>query len=193
MNLRHIFSIAFLVFSTVSFAQKYKSLDASTVTKDWQGVTFTSTKSLQENLKQSPSFSFISEILKNETLVSELNKEEMVTVFVANNASFSSLDKEEREALLKDSNRLNSLVKFHTVPGRLDKYSIEKAISFNGGIAYFFTLEGAKLSATKVGEVITISDSEGHAATVKATDFYHKNGFFHMVEGFAFDTTIPQE
>jgi uncharacterized surface protein with fasciclin (FAS1) repeats len=193
MNFRHIICIAFLAISTIASAQKYKSVSASTVTKDWQGVTFSSTISLQENLAKSTSFSFMTEILKNEALAAQLSKEEMVTVFVINDASFMALDEDTRNALLKDTARVAQLVKFHTVPGRLDKNSIEKAISLHGGTAYFLTLDGEKLLATKKGDVLYISDGEGNYATIKDTNFYHKNGFFHMVEGFAFDTAISQE
>ena len=41
--------------------------------------------------------------------------------------------------------------------------------------------------------MLTISDSEGNTAIIKGTDFYHKNGFFHMVEGFAFATENAKE
>ena len=61
-----------------------------------------------------------------------------------------------------------------------------------GGRAYFITLEGEKLGVTKKAGVLTISDSKGNTAVIQETDFYHKNGFFHMVEGFAFDTKVSQ-
>jgi uncharacterized surface protein with fasciclin (FAS1) repeats len=193
MNFRHIICFAFLAVSTIASAQKYKNVSASTVTKDWQGVTFSSTIALQENLSKSTSFSFMTKILKNEALAGQLSKEEMVTIFVVNDASFMALDEDTRNALLNDTQRVAKLVKFHTVPGRLDKNSIEKAISLNGGTAYFLTLDDKKLLASKKGDVLYISDGKGNSATIKDTNFYHKNGFFHMVEGFAFDTEILKE
>tara|TARA_B100000795_G_scaffold158062_1_gene118725 strand:- start:25313 stop:25891 length:579 start_codon:yes stop_codon:yes gene_type:complete len=188
MNFKHLLCILVLGLSTVASAQKYKSAPTSTITKDWQEIVFTSGKSLKENLAQSPSFSFMTEILNDEVLAKQLRKQEMVTVFVANDASFLALDKATRDALLADTPRLSQLVKFHTIPGRVDSDAIEKAISTSGGIAYFITLNGKKLAATQKEGVLTLSDDQGNTAIIKDTDFYHKNGFFHMVEGFAFAT-----
>ncbi len=188
MNFKHIFCTLFFCFSTVVIAQKYKSTSASSISKEWQGITFTSDKTLQENIAQSASFSVMTTILENESLTTQLYSQEMITVFVANNTSFMSLDEDARKALLADSQRVTQLVKFLTIPGRVDKNSIQKAISVSGGTAYFMTLEGEKLAVTKKEEAFVISDSKGNSAVIKETDFYHKNGFFHMVEGIAFDT-----
>ena len=49
MNFKHILCIAFIGLSTIASAQKYKSISTSTIEKDWQGTTFTSDKTLQEN------------------------------------------------------------------------------------------------------------------------------------------------
>jgi uncharacterized surface protein with fasciclin (FAS1) repeats len=193
MNFKHILCFLILGLSTLASAQKYKSVPTGTITKNWQEIVFTSSKSVQENIAQSPSFSFMATILNNDALAKHLSAEEMVTIFVANDASFLALEEATRNALLADTQRLAQLVKFHTIPGRVDRNAIEKAISTSGGIAYFITLNGEKLSVTKKEEMLTISDSDGNTAIIKATDFYHKNGFFHMVEGFAFATENAKE
>ncbi len=192
MNFKHIFCIALIGLSSASIAQKYKSTSNISITKEWQQITFTSDKTLQENIAQSSSFSIIAAILENQLISDQLSSQEMVTVFVANDSSFLALDETNRKALLSDNQRVSQLVKFHTIPGRVDKNAIEKAISISGGIAYFMTLEGRKLAVSKNKEALTISDSKGNTAVINETDFYHKNGFFHMVEGIAFDTSISQ-
>mgnify|MGYP002701100802 CR=1 FL=1 len=192
MHFKHIFCIALIGLSSASIAQKYKSTSNISITKDWQQITFTSDKTLQENIAQSSSFSIIAAILENQLISDQLSSQEMVTVFVANDSSFLALDETNRKALLSDNQRVSQLVKFHTIPGRVDKNAIEKAISISGGIAYFMTLEGRKLAVSKNKEALTISDSKGNTAVINETDFYHKNGFFHMVEGIAFDTSISQ-
>ena len=192
MNFKHIFCIALIGLSSASIAQKYKSTSNISITKEWQQITFTSDKTLQENIAQSSSFSIIAAILENQLISDQLSSQEMVTVFVANDSSFLALDETNRKALLSDNQRVSQLVKFHTIPGRVDKNAIEKAISISGGIAYFMTLEGEKLAVSKNKEALTISDSKGNTAVINETDFYHKNGFFHMVEGIAFDTSISQ-
>lgn len=192
MNFKHILCVAFIALFTVANAQKYKSISTTTITKDWQGIAFTSDKTLQENLAQSTSFSIMATVLEDESLSSKLSSEEMVTVFVANDISFTELEEDARKTLLADAQKMAQLVKFHTIPGRVDKNAIEKAISTSGGSAYFITLEGEKLAVTKKEEAFVISDSKGNSAVIKETDFYHKNGFFHIVEGFAFDTKTSQ-
>ena len=190
MNFKHILCIALLGLSSASIAQKYKSTSNISITKDWQQVTFSSDKTLQENIAQSSSFSIMATILENQLISNQLSSQEMVTVFVANDSSFLALDETNRKALLSDNQRVLQLVKFHTIPGRVDKNAIEKAISISGGKAYFMTLDGEKLAVSKNKEALTISDSKGNTAVINETDFYHKNGFFHMVEGIAFDTSI---
>ena len=192
MNFKHILCVAFIALFTVANAQKYKSTSATSITKEWQGVTFTSDKTLQENIAQSSSFSIMASILENESLTTQLYSQEMITVFVTSNTSFMSLEEDTRKALLADNQRVSQLVKFLTIPGRVDKNAIEKAVSVSGGTAYFITLEGEKLAVTKKEETFVISDSKGNSAVIKETDFYHKNGFFHTVEGIAFDTADSQ-
>jgi uncharacterized surface protein with fasciclin (FAS1) repeats len=193
MKSKYFICLAILAFSSIVSAQKYKSVATQEITKDWQGVQFSSTQTLEQNISKSASFTVMAEVLKSESLQATLNKEEMITVFVSNDASFNALDDTTREALLKDTERLSKMVSFHTVPGRLDKMAIEKAISFNDGTAYFLTLEGAKLKATKEGDLIYLSDNNGNRAVVKETNFYHKNGFFHIVEGIAYATKKEKE
>ena len=64
-------------------------------------------------------------ILEDEFLSSQLSSQEMVTVFVANDASFMALKEDTRKALLADDQKISQLVKFHTIPGRVDKNAIE--------------------------------------------------------------------
>lgn len=192
MNFKHILCIVLIGLSSTSIAQKYKSTSNISITKDWQQITFTSDKTLQENIAQSSSFSIMAAILEDQLISNQLSSQEMVTVFVAKDSSFLALDQTNRKALLSDNQRVLQLVKFHTIPGRVDKNAIEKAISISGGIAYFMTLDGQKLAVSKNKETLTISDSKGNKAVINETDFYHKNGFFHMVDGIAFDTSISQ-
>ena len=114
MNFKHILCIVFIGLHTIACAQKYKSISTSTISKDWQGITFTSDKTLQENIAQSTSFSIMATILEDEFLSSQLSSQEMVTVFVANDASFNTLKEVTRKALLADNQTIAQLVKFHT-------------------------------------------------------------------------------
>ena len=125
-------------------------------------------------------------ILEDEFLSSQLSSQEMVTVFVANDASFMALKEDTRKTLLADDQKITQLVKFHTIPGRVDKNAIEKAISTSGGRAYFITLEGEKLAVTKKAGALTISDSKGNTASYKRNRFLSQKWFFSYGRRFCF-------
>lgn len=171
-------------------AQKYANKSANSLTKEFNGTTFSGSKTLVENLAISNRFTYLTQVLSNEALLKEINQEEMVTVFVMTDKVFSTMNKEELAVFMASSTRLAMLLKSHSVPGRLDAVSIKKAIENNGGAASFLTLAGTKLTATIAGETITLKDVEGNQARVIAADFYHKNGFFHIIDGMAYATAV---
>ncbi|GEQ86609.1 hypothetical protein ULMS_21170 [Patiriisocius marinistellae] len=184
--MKHIIFALLIVTSFSVSAQKYMNKTANNSTKIFKGTTFTGAKTLIDNISESNSFTYATQILSNETLLKEIDQEEMVTVFVMTDKVFNNMDKEEREALMIDTDKLSMMFKAHSVPGRLDAVSIKKAIESNNGSASFLTLAGTKLIATSNGNTITLNDVEGNKALIIDTNFYHKNGFFHIVEGMAF-------
>ncbi|MFT7072125.1 MAG: putative surface protein with fasciclin (FAS1) repeats [Patiriisocius sp.] len=188
MNTKILFTALFCFAVAIASAQKYSKVYTTTVTKDYKGSTFSSGNSIADNISGNTSFTYLSQILASEPLQAELANEEMITIFTPNDGAFNALEEEEREAFLSDKERVAQLVKSHTVPGRLDVKAIKKAIEVNNGTASFRTLAGTKLNATMNGETIILSDAEGNKAKIMDTDFYHKNGFFHVIEGIAFST-----
>jgi uncharacterized surface protein with fasciclin (FAS1) repeats len=78
------------------------------------------------------------------------------------------------------------MVKHLVVPGRLDSYSLKAAVEKQGGLAHLTTLQGDKLDIKEKDHQLILMDSEGNTAAVVAADFYHKNGFFHIVDGLVF-------
>jgi len=174
-----------LVFTAVN-AQKYNSKSTSEVKTVYKGVSFYSTKTISDNTKEMSEFSFLNKVLEDKKLAQSLADEEMVTVFLPTNAYFNSLEKSEREVLLANSTIMSNTIKFLSVPGRLDFASIKRAIELNNGTAYFGTLLGEKLGAKLVDGKVVLFDSKNNIATITATDFYHKNGFFHIIDGLVF-------
>jgi hypothetical protein len=69
------------------------------------------------------------------------------------------------------------------VPGRLDRHSIIKAIQKSNGIAYYATLEGENLGFKEESGQLYLVDKRGNKSLISATDFYHKKGLFHIVQG----------
>ena len=188
MKTKILFTALFCFSITITSAQKYSKVSTTTIIKNYKGSTFSSEKSIAENISENASFTYLSQMLTSESLQAELAKEEMITIFTPNDAVFNALEEEEREVFLNDTERVAQLVKSHTVPGRLDANSIKKAIELNNGAASFRTLSGTKLNATMSGNAIILSDAEGNKAKIIDSDFYHKNGFFHIIDGVAFST-----
>jgi len=169
---------------TVS-AQKYLNTEQADISKEYNGATFNSKKSIAENLSQSKEFSIESLILKDENLIKAFEDEEMVTIFVFNDASFAALPKKSRDSLLANKKVLNMMVKHMAIPGRLDRYSIENAVKKNGSV-YYTTLSGEKLGVKNINGKLFLFDAENNTAEIIKTDFFHKNGFFHIVEGLVY-------
>jgi uncharacterized surface protein with fasciclin (FAS1) repeats len=109
----------------------------------------------------------------------------MVTVFAMTNNGYEELQsvKDSIFDITVAANRL-AIIKYHVIPGRVDSHSIKKAVERTGGIAYFSTLQGVKLGAKEENGELYLVDSLGNTSMISATDFYHKNGIFHIVEGF---------
>lgn len=184
MNCKKYIVVLLLISFNLAIGQKYLDSEQVIVSTSWQGNTFSSERTLLENLNAAPNFSkFIKLLIDYEA---QVLGEEMVTVFVAIDASFSDLTDEQLEALFSDSNRAKQYFTYLVVPGRLDKNALEVAVLKNNGRAYLSTLHGEKLGVTIVDDVLTLVDANKNKARLIGSDFYFKNGFFHIVEGLVF-------
>ena len=182
MRFKNLSFIAFCLIITSVSAQKYSSGSTSEAKTTWEGISFSSEKTIQENINQAPKLSIIANVASNSELVAALAKEEMVSVFVPMDIAFENLSKKERKSLLANTSKLSSMVKFLTIPGRVDLNSLTTAIEKNGGTAYFATLSGETIGAKMLNGQVVLFDSEKNIATITASNFYHKNGFFHIID-----------
>lgn len=184
MKRNFILILAFIVCGT-ALAQKYGPSTQGKITKEWNGTVFSSEKSFVENIKEVPDFSMLSKALENEALLKALENEEMVTIFAITDSGFSSLPESTRDSIFGNPTIISSIVKLCAIPGRVDNHSLKKALS-NKETAYFATVNGGKLGIKEVNGNIVLFDSKNNTATITASDFYHKNGFFHIVDGVIF-------
>ena len=177
-----------LLISTIGFAQKYTKTDTSELSKKWNETSFYASKSFAENITEVPSFSILTKNLELGSSTKEIEDQEMVTIFAMTNNAYEKLQgvKDSIFDIVPIANRI-AIIKYHVIPGRVDKRSIKKAIQYKEGIAYFTTLQGVKLGVKEENSQLFLVDSFGNTSVISATDFYHKNGFFHIVEGF----TLP--
>lgn len=192
MKFKAILLVLITCMAFTASAQKYKDTDITNVYKKYKEVEVSSSKMLYENFENTPYFSLLAESLSNENYINKVAEQEMVTVFLPTNASFEVLPEEDKKALLADSPRMLQLLMAHTVPGRLDAASITKAIELNNGKATFKTLAGTELHAKLNGEVIYLENGE-NKAIVRSANYYHNQGFMHVIEGIAFKTSQEKE
>jgi len=167
-------------------AQKYLSKEVPEISKNWNDNTFTSTKTFQENIAEAPEFSKLAKILKNENLSKRIESEEMVTIFALNDEAFSKLNKKERDSVTGNKLLLSSIINYLIVPGRIDQHGLITEAKNHGGKFYLSTLNGENLGVIEKEGKIYLEDSKGRLAAIIATDFYHKNGFFHIIDSFVF-------
>jgi uncharacterized surface protein with fasciclin (FAS1) repeats len=187
INLKIIVFALFI--STVSFAQKYTKTDNSEVKKKWNETKFYSSKSFSENIAEVPNLSKLKKDLEFGSSLKAIEDEEMVTIFAMTNNGYEKLQAVQDSIfdISVTANRV-ALIKYHVVPGRVDSHSIKKAVKRSGSIAHFATLQGEKLGVKEENGQLFLVDSLGNTSLISATDFYHKNGYFHLVEGYVIPT-----
>lgn len=171
-----------LLTASGSFGQKYLSKEMAETEVNWNNTVFSSKKSLLENISQSSELSIFTKIIESEAIQNQLNKQEMVTVFIMLDEAFSDLNKRKREALLSNKEKLEKMVAHLSIPGRVDQNGMEVAVKKNNGKAWFSTLQGTELTIVSENDKLYIVDPNGKKAAVSATNFFHKNGIFHFID-----------
>ncbi|MCW5519588.1 fasciclin domain-containing protein [Aureitalea sp. L0-47] len=182
MRLRNLLALALIVCTTSSLiAQKYKTTDSSVVKRTYNGIEFSSDKSLFENLSEAPGFTVYSSMLETHS-EAVLQEGFMGTVFVMPDTAFDT-DSEDPEAPnLSDPSLQKKILQFLIVPGRVDAHALKKAASKGGGIARLSTVSGSTLQVKLQGDQIVLLDSKGNSSQLIATDLYHREGFFHIAD-----------
>ncbi|NCT19121.1 MAG: hypothetical protein COZ75_13840 [Flavobacteriaceae bacterium CG_4_8_14_3_um_filter_34_10] len=178
--------LSLLAFSmaSLSFSQsKYLDSDAAVRTSVLEENTIYSNKTLMENLAPIENFSKFVKAFTTSALEKELSSYEMYTVFVPSNEAFSKYSKKELDSLFSDKNVLKNIFSFHVILGRVDKNAIEKTIEINHGSARYKTLNGQEITFRKEGDTLMIIGYNGSKSEIYPTNFYHKNGFFHIIDG----------
>lgn len=177
-----ILTIAFISVTMLSFGQKYLSKEGEEVTMNWNSIAFSSNKTLAENLAQSADFSIYNKLLENEKLLNQLKNEEMVTVFAIVDSAFSDLKKKQKDSLFANKSGVEKMITFLAIPGRVDRNGMEVAAKNNKGKARYATLNGTELNVVLVDGKLLLQDPNGRKAGFVATNFYHKNGIFHIID-----------
>ncbi|MDC8000884.1 fasciclin domain-containing protein [Aequorivita todarodis] len=187
MHLKNTVLLFFILcLGTTVSAQKYLSTNNAEVSKTLGESTFTSNKTFYENIEEAPDFTILAKILKNGPSRKELESQEMVTIFAISDEAFLNLSKKTRDSILGNPRIINSVVKYMAVPGRVDSHTLKSEIAKKGGTIHLKTLEGETLGVRETNGLLQLVDPENRTATIIAEDFYHKNGYFHIIDGLIF-------
>jgi hypothetical protein len=101
-------------------------------------------------------------------------------------APFKALPEETYTSLFETSNQLEGFFRLYVVPGRLDSYALKTAIEKNGGPIRLKTVGNEDLGVKEINGELVLFDSNNNVATITSANFYHNQGFFHILDGLIF-------
>lgn len=186
MNYRNLLLPVLLIFSVSVSAQKYLSTESEEINQTWKEYEFSSRKTLQENLKDIPEMSFMTAILKQPAIERFIDNQEMLTVLLISDRALEGMSKKERDLLINNVPLMESLIKNLSIPGRIDENGFITAAQKHGGIARIRTLGQDDIRVEIRNNQLFLKDNQGRSAAIKGSNFYHKNGLFHIIDTLIF-------
>lgn len=105
------------------------------------------------------------------------------TIFAPTNAAFDAIPKEKMTPFLRPENKANfgKLVKNHIVKGSFTSFDLVQNMKGSGKVE-LETVGGAKLTATREGTDIIITDANGKKAKIGTKDITGGNGIVHALD-----------
>jgi len=166
-----------LLLGTSVFAQKEKTVMVG-------GAPMYPSKNIIENAVNSKDHTTLVAAVKAADLVATLQGKGPFTVFAPTNEAFAKLPKGTVEMLLKPENKakLQSILTYHVVAGKMSSADIAKAIKKGNGKATLTTVQGGKLTAWMEGKDLYITDENGAKSKVTIADVNQSNGVIHVVD-----------
>ena len=107
--------------------------------------------------------------LKAANLVDTLKQKGPYTVFAPTDAAFAKLPAGALDALLKDKDKLNAVLTYHVVPGKVMAADVKP-----GAVK---TVQGQSLTVSNKGGAVMVDD-----AKVVKTDIAASNGVIHVID-----------
>ncbi len=156
---------------------------AQAATKFVGGAPMMSSDNIVTNASKAPNLSTLVAAVQAADLVATLASPGPFTVFAPTNIAFKRLPAGTVETLLKPENKgqLTKVLTYHVVPGTITSSDLSAAIAQHGGSFTFPTVAGNKLTATKLGLAIVITDENGGMALVQNPDVMQSNGVVHVI------------
>lgn len=141
-------------------------------------------KTVVENAIASKDHTTLVAAIKAAGLVETLSGKGPFTVFAPTNQAFTNLPKGTVETLLKPENKakLQAILTYHVVAGKLDSKAVVAAIKTGNGSATLTTVQGGKLVGSLEGKNVILTDENGNKATITAVDIFSSNGVIHVID-----------
>jgi uncharacterized surface protein with fasciclin (FAS1) repeats len=114
------------------------------------------------------SFKTLATALQAAGLVDTLKGKGPFTVFAPTDEAFAKIPKDQLDALLKDKAKLQAVLTYHVVPGKVMAADVKA-----GKVK---TAQGSEITVTTAGGVMV------DAAKVTATDIVADNGVIHVID-----------
>lgn len=179
-----LFLFILIIFnSSLVFAQKTDSAASkSGKARNVDGFIMNPSKSIQENIAASPSFTTLTSMMLADTM--NTFKGNPITVFAPDNKAFSRLPAGTVDTLLLPTHKsdLLNLIKYHAIAGKVTSNDIERQIKAGNGQTKFTTLSGKTLTA-KINENrnIVLTDENGGQSIISRLDVQQSNGILFVV------------
>jgi uncharacterized surface protein with fasciclin (FAS1) repeats len=148
------------------------------------GAAMYPTKNIIQNAVNSKDHTTLVAAVKAAGLVETLSGPGPFTVFAPTNAAFAKLPAGTVDTLVKPENKdtLTSILTYHVVAGKMSGADILKAIAAGKGKAMLTTVNGEKLTASKMGGKIMLTDAKGGMSMVTIGNVFQSNGVIHVID-----------
>lgn len=137
-----------------------------------------------QSLAGSSDHSTLVRAIKAAGLEATLSGSQPYTLFAPTNAALDKLPAGTTDNLMKPEQKgqLTALLTNLIVPGVVTADDLSKAIERGKGKAELATMGGGKLTVTKNGDALTVTDAKGNQARVTRADMLQSNGVIHVVD-----------
>jgi uncharacterized surface protein with fasciclin (FAS1) repeats len=148
------------------------------------GAAMYPSKTIVENALNSPIHTTLVAAVKAAGLVDTLNSAGPFTVFAPTNDAFAKLPAGTVDTLVKPENKatLTKILTYHVVSGKISAKNIAAGIKAGHGKYEMTTVEGGKLTASRMGKKIMLTDEKGGMATITTANVFQSNGVIHVID-----------
>ncbi|MEN3184273.1 MAG: fasciclin domain-containing protein [Atribacterota bacterium] len=123
-----------------------------------------------EVAKTATNFTTLLKALEAAGLVDALKGEGPFTVFAPIDEAFAKIPEEELQAILEDKEKLQSILTYHVVPGKVLARDVKDGLQLT-------TLQGSPIVFYVKGDTVSVNE-----AKIIATDIEASNGVIHVID-----------